>query len=175
MLREAKNAGYVRRGMWFWTRYLFTARNVQAARGITPRLYELGRSAQEDDAVPVLTAPPRQYWWCGDRFWWEDEGLTADDVFALVYERDRRKQRKLEHAHAVLAAGEPPVQRRQPIPVDVREAVFRRDRGRCVECGSDFDIQYDHVIPVAMGGANTVQNLQILCAPCNQRKGARLG
>jgi 5-methylcytosine-specific restriction endonuclease McrA len=53
--------------------------------------------------------------------------------------------------------------------------VFRRDGGRCVECGSDFDIQYDHVIPVALGGANTVENLQILCAPCNQRKGGRLG
>jgi 5-methylcytosine-specific restriction endonuclease McrA len=53
--------------------------------------------------------------------------------------------------------------------------VFERDGGRCVECGSGFDIQYDHVIPLALGGANTVQNLQILCAPCNQAKGATLG
>jgi 5-methylcytosine-specific restriction endonuclease McrA len=53
--------------------------------------------------------------------------------------------------------------------------VFERDGGRCVECGSRFDLQYDHVIPVALGGASTVQNLQILCAPCNQTKGDSLG
>ena len=37
-----------------------------------------------------------------------------------------------------------------------------------------FDIQYDHVIPLVLGGANTAENLQILCAPCNQAKGAAL-
>jgi 5-methylcytosine-specific restriction endonuclease McrA len=26
-----------------------------------------------------------------------------------------------------------------------------------------------------MGGANTVENLQLLCAPCNKAKGATLG
>jgi len=91
-----------------------------------------------------------------------------------VRERQRRAARTLERAHAALA-GETAERRREPIPRPVRLAVFERDGGRCVECGSGFDIQYDHVIPLALGGANTVQNLQILCAPCNQSKGGTLG
>ena len=45
--------------------------------------------------------------------------------------------------------------------------------GAAFECGSAFELQYDHVIPVAHGGAGTVENLQVLCAPCNQSKGDR--
>ncbi len=50
--------------------------------------------------------------------------------------------------------------RREPIPREVRRAVFERDGGKCVQCGSKFDLQYDHVLPVALGGAATVENLQ---------------
>ena len=52
--------------------------------------------------------------------------------------------------------------------------MFARDGGRCVECGSDFELQYDHLIPLALGGGSGVDNLQLLCADCNRRKGAAL-
>ena len=65
--------------------------------------------------------------------------------------------------------------RRQPIPAELRRAVWERDGGACTGCGAQFDLQYDHVIPVALGGATTAANLQVLCAPCNRRKGAALG
>jgi 5-methylcytosine-specific restriction endonuclease McrA len=32
----------------------------------------------------------------------------------------------------------------------------------------------DHVIPVALGGATTLANLQLLCGDCNREKGADL-
>lgn len=41
-------------------------------------------------------------------------------------------------------------------------------------CGSDFDLQYDHVIPLTLGGSGTLENLQILCASCNGRKDASI-
>ena len=44
----------------------------------------------------------------------------------------------------------------------------------CVICGSDFNTCIDHKTPIARGGTNEVSNLQILCEPCNLRKGARL-
>jgi 5-methylcytosine-specific restriction endonuclease McrA len=86
-----------------------------------------------------------------------------------------RGRRRLERAHAMLRTGSlPEPARREAIPRELRRAVFERDGGRCVECGARFDLQYDHVIPVAFGGASTLENLQILCAPCNGRKGTRL-
>jgi 5-methylcytosine-specific restriction endonuclease McrA len=54
----------------------------------------------------------------------------------------------------------------------MRRAVFERDGGKCAQCGSNFDLQYDHVLPVALGGATTIDNLQLLCGDCNREKGA---
>ncbi len=64
---------------------------------------------------------------------------------------------------------------RSHIPKEVRYEVFRRDGGKCVECGTDFDLQYDHVIPVALGGSSSAANLQLLCGDCNRKKAATLG
>ena len=61
------------------------------------------------------------------------------------------------------------------IPSRVRIFVWRRDQGRCVECGTNERLEYDHIIPVAKGGSNTARNLQLLCAVCNRKKGPRIG
>ena len=64
--------------------------------------------------------------------------------------------------------------RRDVIPDDVKHLVWMRDGGRCVHCGAQAELQFDHVIPVAMGGGSSPENLQILCGPCNRRKSAGL-
>ena len=63
---------------------------------------------------------------------------------------------------------------RQRIPDDVKIFVWNRDGGRCVNCGSKENLEYDHVIPVNMGGSNTARNLQLLCETCNRSKGGNL-
>jgi 5-methylcytosine-specific restriction endonuclease McrA len=132
---------------------------------------------QQHEALAVLEAPNgRTYWWCMDRFFWEDDGLTPEDVLALVHERHVRARRRLARAHATLAHDQEPAQpRREPIPRDIRRAVWDRDGGACVQCGEAFELQFDHVIPVALGGANTLDNLQVLCGPCNRAKGVEIG
>ena len=174
MVREVKNAGWERTGAWWWTRYVFEAGKVGHDRGVRPAEYERMARAQAVGAVAVMCDGPRTWWWCLDRFFTEDDGLDARDVHALVHERRRRAERRLERAHAVLAQGAVPDARRDPIPGEVKRAVWERDGGACVECGTAFDLQYDHVIPFSLGGASTVENLQILCAGCNRAKGAAL-
>ena len=63
---------------------------------------------------------------------------------------------------------------REPITEVIRAEVWRRDNGRCVQCGSREKLQFDHIIPVSKGGATTARNLQLLCQSCNLSKGARI-
>ena len=47
----------------------------------------------------------------------------------------------------------------------------------CLACGEsepDVKITPDHVIPLAMGGSNSIDNIQPLCWGCNARKQARI-
>lgn len=63
---------------------------------------------------------------------------------------------------------------RRTIPKAVREEVYERDGGRCVDCGSREFLQYDHLLPLARGGSNTADNIELRCAPRNQQKGGRI-
>jgi 5-methylcytosine-specific restriction endonuclease McrA len=172
MLREVKNARFERRFSVLGRRY-FLVEAGAAAVTWRRRAFESFLREQDERPVALFEREGRTYWAFEDRIFWEDDDLEGADVLALVRERQRRARRTLERAHAALA-GEALQPRREPIPRAVRLAVFERDGGRCVECGSAFEIQYDHVIPVALGGAATVENLQILCATCNRAKGAAL-
>jgi hypothetical protein len=65
-----------------------------------------------------------------------------------------------------------PATPREPIPEDVQSFVWRRDGGRCVKCGSQEKLEFDHIIPLARGGSNTERNIQLLCEYHNRSKGA---
>ena len=43
--------------------------------------------------------------------------------------------------------------RRPPIPKRVKEKVWERDGGRCVECESPHKIHFAHIIPYSWGGS----------------------
>lgn len=41
----------------------------------------------------------------------------------------------------------------------------------CQQCNSAEDLQIDHILPLSKGGKSKLDNLQLLCKPCNMRKG----
>lgn len=57
----------------------------------------------------------------------------------------------------------------------VKDKVWRRDEGKCVECGSNENLEFDHIIPFSKGGANTYRNIQLLCQNCNRIKSNKIG
>jgi hypothetical protein len=61
--------------------------------------------------------------------------------------------------------------RRRIIPRNVKLEVWKRDRGRCVVCGADDELHFDHVLPFSRGGTSLVpENIQLLCARHNLEK-----
>jgi len=77
-------------------------------------------------------------------------------------------------SHASREAPSPPTPSRA-IPAAVKRAAWQRAGGRCEwplegggVCGSTCRLEFDHVNPVARGGASTLDNIKVHCRPHNQ-------
>ena len=130
----------------------------------------------------VLSDPPNEYimyrnWIFRDHLI-EIENVTlidgVDDIKLLIKHAVFKKESsynkiKKEVGRFERFEKQPPIAREQ-IPEDVRIYVWRRDNGKCVACGSNRNIEFDHIIPISKGGGNTERNIQILCSDCNKKK-----
>jgi HNH endonuclease len=65
----------------------------------------------------------------------------------------------------------PSLPKRRKLPY---RAVWDRDDWTCQACSTHRDLTVDHVVAVANGGTDDMDNLQTLCQPCNSSKGARV-
>jgi len=130
---------------------------------------------QEQYPVPLgKDSSSKRIWWMfKGEFYWEDDGYSASQVAALILDRIAQKEKKVDRAIARLSQATS-TSVRQPIPDDVKILVWQRDGGRCVKCGSQKNLEYDHIIPLSKGGGNTARNLQLLCEDCNRAKGGNL-
>ena len=108
--------------------------------------------------------------------------LSSSEAMELIKttEREIRKnklgvvKRKLSQKAQELYGCLPEDSKRELIPDDVKIFVWNRDSGKCIKCGSKEKLEFDHVIPVVKGGANTARNIQILCEKCNREKSANI-
>lgn len=155
---------------------LFTGRYaIQVGKTVRPERWKTAviksrLDAQQADPVLFLRDGRRVLWMFHDHFYWESEDLNSEDVKALALRRERNKNQTLQTARSLMRAEAAGKLSRSPISTDLRRAVFERDGGACGECGATFDIQYDHILPVSLGGATTIENLQLLCGDCNRAK-----
>ena len=65
------------------------------------------------------------------------------------------------------------IKKRNPLDLKLRHEVFKRDGYKCVECGAinkEKMLHCDHIISVAQGGTDEMDNLQTLCDDCNLAK-----
>ena len=66
------------------------------------------------------------------------------------------------------------LRRRTKLSNAVMSEVWLRDQGKCAQCESTEDLEFDHIIPHSKGGSSTTKNLRILCQVCNRTRGARI-
>lgn len=90
----------------------------------------------------------------------------GDLLEAYVDQAVQKFHRKLNHSVSM--------RKTRSIPQRVKQAVWQRDGGRCVECQASEYLEFDHIIPFSRGGANSLENIQLLCRRCNLKKSDRI-
>jgi hypothetical protein len=67
------------------------------------------------------------------------------------------------------------LQHNRLIPSEVKLEVWKRDLGRCVICGKQDNLHFDHEVPFSKGGSSLVaSNIRVLCARHNLAKHDRI-
>jgi 5-methylcytosine-specific restriction endonuclease McrA len=140
-------------------------------RRVSEEWYQYMYERQQSEPVLVLDTEGRNWWWYQHEFYHENDGYTSEDVKLILWDREQKKTRRIQRLRKEMLSQEALEEaRRQQIPEDVRIFVWRRDQGKCARCGSQQNLEYDHIIPVSQGGSSTARNIQLLCERCNREK-----
>lgn len=167
-----------RKKEWAYLPHTWVAGRARDSRGVRFPKDEWKAIEVQARDIPVQVlkeGPTRVLLYKGDLYSTK-ENLKPEEARALIEEQANKKKLKIVRAKAVeaMAAGDVSQPSRRAIPREIKVAVWQRDGGRCVECGSKENLEFDHVIPVSLGGSNTERNIQLLCEPCNREKGASI-
>ena len=114
-----------------------------------------------------------EYTYGSGTVWVIGSGIFGDK---LIRANNLYKHELIDIYMSVFGEQEPPLgyNIREPISQRIKDQVWKRDEGSCVICGSNIDLEYDHIKPVSAGGKSTYRNLQLLCEFCNRSKGAKI-
>lgn len=106
--------------------------------------------------------------------------LAERPGLAARYQRDwymRNQDRARELGRLYASARRANIQKNGLYRVTVKDLhrAISRFAGRCAYCANPLaeDMQWDHVVPIARGGAHSLGNLVPVCASCNRSKSHR--
>jgi 5-methylcytosine-specific restriction endonuclease McrA len=104
----------------------------------------------------------------------------ANDPAWVERERARSLDKDRRNREGTLRRQRTRRARKAGVPTDghTRAEVWERDSGVCQLCGVQLDPQTwqeDHVIPIALDGPDTLENVQASCPSCNRRKWMKVG
>ena len=98
--------------------------------------------------------------------WRESDGKRRVFKFKLIAVKEEQETKSSSVSNKA---------RRRIIPTAVKLAVWKRDGGKCVECGAPDELHFDHDLPYSKGGTSlTEANVQLLCARHNLQKRDRI-
>lgn len=63
------------------------------------------------------------------------------------------------------------------VTVKAIKTMFEEQKGKCALCHISITpktMHKDHIIPISKGGAHSIINIQLLCAPCNLQKSDKI-
>ena len=84
-------------------------------------------------------------------------------------------KKSLAETHPEVAKQWHPTKNGDLTPFEVGAGTSKKIWWKCVQCSSNENLEFDHIIPHSKGGNNTYRNIQLLCEPCNRSKSAKIG
>jgi 5-methylcytosine-specific restriction endonuclease McrA len=100
---------------------------------------------------------------------WREENAARKKEYESQYHAANRDKHKIRmtNRRAREAGGK--------LSADLEAKLFQLQRGKCACCGEPLgdDYHLDHVMPLALGGTNTDDNIQLLRDKCNRQKHAK--
>jgi 5-methylcytosine-specific restriction endonuclease McrA len=102
---------------------------------------------------------------------WRKRNPDARKAICARYRQANKEKVLVHHQNrraAVRASGK--------LSADIVNKLMTLQRGKCAVCREDLEKvgkHIDHIIPIALCGSNTDDNVQLLCPTCNLSKGAK--
>ena len=111
---------------------------------------------------------------------WTDRGIYSLNDYTYIADGGRKVFKfRLEQDYSEIQNpsdfAETPLSLGRQIPSRVKQEVYKRDKGQCVECGAKDQLHFDHDFPYSKGGTSVLaENVRILCARHNLEKSANI-
>ena len=137
--------------------------------------YSYTNTISKRQPTQIFQHKDKKWYLYKDEFWLTNEDYSEKDLLYLIEEQKEKKKKKVEKAKKFVTKTPSNEGRERIISQDVKDRVWNRDNGKCVECGSNENLEFDHIIPFSKGGANTYRNIQLLCENCNRSKSDNIG